>query len=98
MGQAQADITALQGTVANHETRIDDLEAGSSVMVDSAHIVDGTIVNADVNASAGILTSKLSGIARYIDTRPRPRGSRYSERGKHHSDYEWYPSSTSMWI
>ena len=36
--------------------------------VDSAKIVDGTIVNADVNASAAITTSKLSGAVTSISS------------------------------
>jgi hypothetical protein len=35
-------------------------------IITSAKIVDGTIVNADINASAGILASKLSGVSSKI--------------------------------
>jgi hypothetical protein len=35
-------------------------------IITSAKIVDGTIVNADINASAGIVSSKLSGTGKVL--------------------------------
>jgi hypothetical protein len=35
-------------------------------IITSAKIVDGTIVNADINASAAIVTSKLSGAGKVL--------------------------------
>ena len=52
----------MAGYIGNSPTPVPltsaDLEDG---IITSAKIVDGTIVNADINASAAIVTSKLSG-------------------------------------
>lgn len=52
--------TELAGKVSTSDSRLTDQRTPLNNSVTSAKIVDGTIVNADISASAAIASSKIS--------------------------------------
>jgi hypothetical protein len=63
-GAAALNVGTAAGTVAaGDDSRLSDTRTPTDNSVTSAKIVDGTIVNADISASAAIATSKINGLA-----------------------------------